>query len=125
MLCKAPAISAPVERESLTIFKGKKIAWEYSLIQRKTLKALSLDYCCTVGLPTHLLYSKFLAQYFEEEIYIEMCIFHHKPFFVRPQGFLHLTAKTQEEVSWFQEIQTSQYKHAQIWVTNNFDLIFH
>lgn len=132
MPCKTPEFLAhshfcgsSIERESLAPFKRKKLARLFSLIQRNTFKALSMDYCCTVGLPTLLLYNKLLAQYFEKEIYIEMCVFHRKPFFVKPRGFLHLTAKTQEKVSWFKEIQTLQYKHAQIWVTNSFDLVFH
>lgn len=56
-----------------------------------------MDCCSKVGLPT-LLLCKLLAQYFEKEIYIGMCTFHHKPFSVKPQGFLRLTAKTQEKI---------------------------
>lgn len=56
-----------------------------------------MDYCCAVGLPTLLPCNKLLAQYFKKEIYIEMRVFHYKPFFVKPQGFLPLTAKTQEK----------------------------
>lgn len=65
-----------------------------------------MDYWCTVHFPPLLLYNKLLARYFEKETYIEMCVFYHKPFFVKPQFFLYLTAKTQEKVSWFKEIQT-------------------
>lgn len=107
------SVTGPIERESLALFKRKK---RCSPVQRSTLKALSMDCCCKVGLPALLLW-KLLAQYFEKEIYFGMCTFHHKPFLVKPQGFLRLTAKTQEKFYRFKEIQTLQYKHAQLWFT--------
>lgn len=56
-----------------------------------------MDYCCTLGLPTLLLYNKLLVQYFEKEIYVEMCIFHCKPFFVKPQGFFAFNCQNPEK----------------------------
>lgn len=46
-----------------------------------------------------------------------MCTLHCKPFLVKPQRFLPLTAKTQKKFYWFKEIQTLQHKHALLWVT--------
>lgn len=115
-----------IAREPVAFFNRKMLAQQWSLIQGNIIKVLSMNYCCTVGLPTLLLYYKLLVQDFEKEIYFEMCILHRKPFFVKPRGFFAFNCQNPEKkVLWFKEIQPLQYKHAQLWVTNNFNLLFH
>lgn len=73
------------------------LAQQWSLIQGNIIKVLSMNYCCTVGLPTLLLYYKLLVQDFEKEIYFEMCILHRKPFFVKPRGFFAFNCQNPEK----------------------------
>lgn len=86
--CSSSTISGSLtERESLALFNRKTLVHHCSLIQGNKIEVLSMDYCCTLSLPTLLLYNRLLVQYFEKEIYVEMCVFRCKPFFVKPQVF--------------------------------------
>lgn len=113
------SITGPIERESLALFKRRK-----KCSQRSTLNTLNMDCYCKVCLPI-LLLCKLLTQYFEKEIYTGMCTFHHKPFLVKPQGFLRLTAKTRKNFTGSRKSRlysTSMHSYGS---QNNFNLGIH